>query len=337
MRTAIIFAASLAVISSPAFAQYSSPPYDLATTRDGSVLYFSAGAPSSSNTKIYRWSLDAGVTLFGDRPDFLQGEHLYGTELTDSGAVIYHAEPLCFTGTGPGFNNCTAGQTQVVIPNFPQFSVEGFLLISPNGRYGVFPSDSGMLWVDWFTGQEIQVPAGSQRIPIVSPPFFVNQHAVSNNGTFLLSTSYSVSVWSPSGFELLLPTPPNYSIDNASISSDGSTVVVVAGNIPFVFDLASGRQTGFPAGSQGGYLESFTLSDDGKRVAYLVNSQVMVANSDGTNATQITNVAAGVYSAQLSGDARYVYVVNRTPDPNTFQMQRYEVATGTVINIPGLP
>src|SRR6266446_3877129 len=100
MRSAVILLALLIAI--PAFAQVQ---YDLATTRDGSVLYFTYINPSTGlSTKIYRWSRYADVTLFGDRPDLAQapplfGAHLYGTEITEAGSVIYHAEPLCATGT----------------------------------------------------------------------------------------------------------------------------------------------------------------------------------------------------------------------------------------------
>jgi hypothetical protein len=85
MRIAVLLAVSLATF--PASAQYQ---YDLATTHDGSVLYFSNVDPSNIfNTKIYRWSHDTRVALFGDRPDLAQapphyGEHLYGTEITGS-------------------------------------------------------------------------------------------------------------------------------------------------------------------------------------------------------------------------------------------------------------
>ena len=179
MRIAALLALGSAL---PGFAQYHD---DLATTRDGSVLYFSYTSPSlAPSTRIYRWSQDAGVTLFGDRPDLaalppLFGQHLYGTQLTDDGSVLYHAEPLCATGTGPGFNTCTTGETQIVTPGLTPFTEAAFLLISPNGRYGVFtPFSNGGLWVDWWTGEQLQVDFHGMIVPQVTPPFSVNQHAV---------------------------------------------------------------------------------------------------------------------------------------------------------------
>ncbi len=352
MRIAIFLAAWIAAAAFPAFAQYQ---YDLATTRDGSVLYFSLIDPSIGlNTKIYRWSQDAGVALFGDRPDLAQvpphyGEHLYGTQITYDGTVLYHAEPLCVTGMGPGFNDCTWGETQAIIPNVPPFSVPGFLLISPNGRYGVFtPFNRGGLWVDWLTGEHMEVDFHKyQVIPNVTPPFSVNQHAVANNGSFLITAAGAdgLRVWSKDG-EIVLPVTDI--ARNAAISADGSTVAVTARdlNIPddptvptYVYDLPSGRRTKFA--------QPVSMSDDGQTVAYLTVdiyqspftiAQAMVARSDGTGARQITHVPDGIRSVLLSGDARFLYVVEGQPNlAASSRIRRYEIATGEVVDIPAVP
>ena len=340
-------AALLAAI--PAFAQYQ---YDLATTRDGSVLYFSSIDPSKNlDSKIYRWSRNEGVTLFADRPDLAQlpphfGQHLYGAEITAAGTLLYHAEPLCVTGTGPGFNDCTLGETQVVIPNLDPFSVGGFLLVSPNGRYGVFtPYGSGAMWVDFLTGEQIEVDFRNYNvIPNLAPPFAVNQHAVANNGSFLITAAGidGLRVWSKSGDTVL---PVNDIPRAATISTDGGTVAVTARDLnaddptipTYVYDLASGRRTRFP--------QPVSLSDDGQTVAYLStdvvsyqNAQAIVARSDGTGASQITNVPDGIRSVLLSGDARYLYVVAGNPYLSaTSRIQRYELATGAVEEIPPVP
>jgi hypothetical protein len=244
---------------------------------------------------------------------------------------------------GPGFNDCTLGQTQIVNPNVPQLSVPGFLLISPNGRYGVFsPYKSGALWVDWFTGEQIEVDFHTyQVIPNVAPPFYANPHAVANNGSFLITAAGSdgVRVWSKSG-DIVLPV--NDSARNATISADGSTVAVTARDLnsddptipTYVYDLASGRKTRFA--------QPVSLSDDGQTVAYLsadivpwANAQAIVARSDGTGVRQITNVPDGIRSVILSGDARYLYVVDGNPNLSTqSRIQRYEVATGAAEDIP---
>ena len=124
MRLSFVLVASLTVL--PAYAQRQ---YDLATTYDGSILYFSYAAAGTSDSQLYRWSRDSGPTLFGDRPDLVLlsphfGQHLYGTQITYAGSVLYHAEPLCFTGMGPGFNDCTIGQTQIVSPGQDPLAVE---------------------------------------------------------------------------------------------------------------------------------------------------------------------------------------------------------------------
>ncbi len=315
-------------------------------------MYFSYIDPSKSlNTRIYRWSRDAGVTLFADRPDLTQipphyGQHLYGAEITDSGTVLFHAEPLCVTGTGPGFNDCTLGETEVLITSLPPFSVGGFLLVSPNGRYGVFtPYGIGAMWVDFVTGEQIEVDFHSYNvIPAVSPPFSVNQHAIANNGSFLITAAGvdGLRVWSKTG-EIVLPITDI--TGSASISADGSTVAATARDpgsndpgIPaYVYDLASGRRTRFP--------QPVSMSEDGQTVAYLStdvfshqSAQAVVSRSDGTGAREVTSLPDGIRSLLLSGDARYLYVVAGNPFVSTpSRIQRYDLAAGAVDEIPPVP
>jgi hypothetical protein len=305
------------LIAVPAFCQVNTP-YDLASTYDGSTVYFSAVSPGDLNSRIYRWSADQGLRPFGDRPDLAQlppfyGEHLYGTHLTYEGSVLYHAERVCRTGLGPGFNGCDIGQTQVVDPNQPEFTLSAVLLVSPNGRYGVaVPYGSGGLWMDYVVGQQIQVDFKGQIIPAVTPPFSINQHAIANNCAFLITApgQTGVRVWSPTG-ETLLSTA-DY-LQHASISADGSKVAlnpfdVMYGDVrspTYVYDLSAVQAP--PAR----FSQFVSMSDDGKTVAYLSASpnlapyivQAMIANSDGTGARTITNLPHGASSLVLSGDA----------------------------------
>jgi hypothetical protein len=347
MRAATVLAAMLA--SFPAVAQYQ---YDLATTRDGSVLYFSQVVSAIDlSTRIYRWSPETGVTLFADRADVAQapplpGQHLYGTAVTDDGTVLYHAEPLCSTGTGPGFNNCTVGETFIVTPGHEQFSVPGFLLISPNGRYGVFtPYGKGGLWVDWWTGEEIEVDFQGRTIPNLSQPFWVNQHAIADNGSFLIDAAGApgLRIWSKTG-EIVLPLF-DY-IERASISADGGTVAVTAHDTregptspTYVYDLASGRRTKFAM--------PVSMSADGQTVAYLSadvnqppfeNARAVVARSDGTGAVLVTSTLEGVRSVLISPDARYLYVVIGNWYVSTSsQIERYDLSTGAIDRITAVP
>ena len=356
MRVAQIGAAFL--ISLQAFPQIV-PRYqfDLATTFDGSLLYFSGVFAGDANSRIYMWSRAAGLTLFADRPDLAElppryGEHLYGTQITYGGSVLYHAERLCWISIGGGINTCDIGQTQVVTPNLPQFMLSGFLLISPNGRYGVaVPYNSGGLWTDWFTGQQIEVDFKGQIIPNVTPPFSVNQHAVANNGSFLITAPglAGVRVWSPTG-EILLRTK-DY-VQQASISADGSTVALnpfdhTLGDVrspTYVYNLTAVTTNPTPTPVQ--FPQFVSMSDDGQTVAYLTASpnqppyivQAMIANSDGTGARQVTNLPNGAYSVLLSGDANYLYVVAANPNVTPLssagtQIQRYELATGVVDSV----
>lgn len=348
MRTALILACSLA-----AFAQQ---PKDLATTRDGAVLYFTRQyfAAHGLDSTIYRWSADAGVTVFAERPDLrppppaLGGAQLYGTQVTDGGAILFHAEPLCSTGLGPGFNTCTMGETQVMVPDREPFRVPAFLLVSPSGRYGVFaPYGKGALWTDWATGEEIEVEMESPyEIPGVAPPFSVNQYAVADNGSFLIKTTaggrVGLRVWSKRG-EVVLPATSV--IEFATISADGSTVAITAADPrnpspsspSQVHDLASGRVTGFPG--------RVSLSEDGKTVAYLsgepfqppYKAQAMVARADGSGARQVTNAPDAVFSALLSRDGRYLFVTAGSPFDGAPRIERYELSTGRMEPIPGIP
>lgn len=319
----------------PCAAQYHT---NLATTRDGSVLYFTYTPPTGLNTRIYRWTYETGTALFADGRD--RAEHLYGTQLTEDGTVLYHAEPLCSTGMGPGFNNCSVGETRAVVPDSQPFSTPGFLLVSPNGHYGVFaPYNTGGLWVDWVTGEQVEVDFHGSIVPNVSPPFSVNQHAIANNGIFLITAPglAGVRVWSKDG-EILLPAT-DY-IESAAISADGSTVAMAwhdSSNGPtsptHVYHLQSGSEHTFA--------QSVSLSDDGQMVAYpsadlfsFTVAQAMVARFDGTSPRKTTNNPAGIRSVLLSGDAHYLYVVAGTRET---RIQRYDLTTAAVDDIPAVP
>ena len=92
MRITLFFMASLAAMAQQQL--------DLAASRDGSVLYFTSDSfgLNGRNSKIYRWSYnERKISLFGDQ--IVHGAHLYGTQLTDAGSVLYHVEPPCSTGT----------------------------------------------------------------------------------------------------------------------------------------------------------------------------------------------------------------------------------------------
>jgi len=54
----------------PALAQEFAFPTGLATTYDGSVLYFSNSTGKVINSKIYRWTEDAGLTVFAQQPGY---------------------------------------------------------------------------------------------------------------------------------------------------------------------------------------------------------------------------------------------------------------------------
>jgi len=63
----------------------------------------------------------------------------------------------------------------------------------------------------------------------------------------------------------------------------------------------------------------------------------MVAHSDGSAARVVTNVADGVRSVLLSGDAHYLYVV----EGNSYiviqsRIQRFDLTTGAIVDIPAV-
>lgn len=325
--------------------------HDLAPAHDGAVLYFSYFRPEKNfGTKIFRWTATSGVELFADRPDLAEKpplfrSHLYGADTTYSGTVIFHAEPACSTGTGPGFNTCSIGETQIVHPGQMPFSVEGFLLISPNGRYGVFATfEDRALWVDWVTGEEKEVAMPFQNVANVSPPFSVNQHAVANNGSFLIAGGDRVRVWSKDG-EIVLRTTERARA--TAISADGSTVAITAREpgdqsevVPtYVYSLATGSRRKF----ESSYV---SMSGDGQVVAYLngnperpfAQSQAVIARN-GQPDRQITNAPEGVRSVVLSEDGRYLFAAigDNFGDERSFRIERRHLETGAVDVLPAVP
>ncbi len=337
MRPAVFLAATLAAL--PAHAQFTELPYDLATTPDGSALYFTVPAPPGGNEQIFRWTPATETVLFADRSDLSQGTQLparlYGTQLTSGGAVVYHAELACPVGPGGASgNHCPIGQTVIVGPHAAPLTLAGYLLISPNGRYGVFapykPDWSTVLWVDWNTGDEIEVGLAPGSLPATIPGLDASQHGIANNGSFLIRTGTGLKVWSPAGIRVL---PLGDTPTTAALSADGSTV-----GLPYcdrgslhppacVIDVASGRITHFPPGG-------VSLSADGQTIAYLTvdpqqppytNARAMVARTDLTEPRAIANSPDGVRSVLLSGDGRVLYVVTGAVYPGPFHLLRYEL------------
>lgn len=255
---------------------------------------------------------------------------------------MFHAEAGCATGTGPGFNTCSIGETQIQHPGQAPFTVEGFLLISPNGRYGVSATfENRATWMDWVTGEEIAVEMPFQSVANVSPPFSVNQHAIANNGAFLITGGDRVRVWSKAG-EMVLHTTDL--VRFATISADGSTVAVITRGpedrnevVPtYVYSLASGARRKFES-------SSVSMNGDGSVIAYwngnpdqpFSRSQVVIARN-GVAEKQITNAPEGVRSAVLSEDGRLVFVAigdNFGPEKN-FRIERHNLETGAVDVLP---
>ena len=127
---------------------------DLATNRDGSVLYFSSplrlkGSEQFPWPKIFHWSRQEGVKLYQQRDagTIITGYgwgssapyRLIAPSVAANGAVAFTGVRDCTFGTPCG-TSIEKYQSTIRIPGRPDQFLEGSATLSPNGRYALLIS-----------------------------------------------------------------------------------------------------------------------------------------------------------------------------------------------------
>jgi uncharacterized protein (TIGR03437 family) len=360
MRTIIL----LLFAGLPMLAQFSG----LATTTDGSQLYFSStlrlrGSTESDAPKIFQhgtnFSLFREVLRDNSVPDNLSNYYeLIEPQVSGDGAIVaYTSTPECYDLPTV---NCQIQYLPNVVGTSPiptHALPFGHARLSPDGRYlatcCLADQISPQLNIfDFATGQSFALPGqlGGDGL-----------QAFADGGMVMSSDdtdSVSIIRRTASGWDNGTIVTLNQTGLETRLSRDGSTILYV--NVGqglenytayplqlIVHSIASGQETVLetvtvPAsvinfgGTDGGCCLSPWISDDGKVALYLAPLEsggpleVFVQNTDGSGRRSIANLPEGFNATTLSGDGKVAYAA--TP---LGRLLRIDVESGATSQLSG--
>ena len=317
-RTAILL-----VLALPLAAQFQ----HLATTADGSVLYFSISLPfrdigAPHQGRIYRWDAARGIHVFAERtneggPTLSNHYDLSGPSVTASGdSVAFTGRRDCRIGTPCAVNPQTEGVVQPVAGGPFLFQDRGVIHLSRNGRYALM---SGFLfgdvtWVDLATGQKRTTPRGSSTFDLGS--------RIADDGSYLVPPITGGLVLWTQDSERTLPTSARPFA--AVFSANGATAVYESAaerGLPrriYSIDIATGRETLLLIGDETVRgPATMSVSGDGRRVLLLASEAadraeqwIVLIDAEGSRGSWHTYIEEGFRHAILSGDGRVIFAVS---------------------------
>jgi len=309
----------------------------LATTFDGSVLYYSnsqplrgSGAPYQG--RIFRWDAEQGVRLFAETvasvdqdPSSLPivvGVPVFTTNMYDLYSPVTSADGSVVAWKGEAYCNCC--QSCYL---YPHASTEisfrgvrgkfvgnwGTFHLSANGRYGLITDGTVTEYWD-LTNDTGSVIYGAEA-PKVLPG---GRRLVTDDGAAVISDSRSIVLWTPTRQQRLLAQGRTL-----AASRDGRTVIYSEWgsgvDIPdpiYSLDTATNRKTLLFSGPTD--VTASSVSDDAKRLLLLVPEEgdpfvkrwLFLINSDGSGARWFNYSEQGYREGILSGDGRTIFVVS---------------------------
>jgi uncharacterized protein (TIGR03437 family) len=324
MRAALIFLAAI-----PALAQFSG----LATTTDGSQLYFSSpmqltgSADTSSYPKIFRYdgahfslyATLAKVTSTAPPPQA-------GPTITSN----YYALAYPFvSGNGAttgyvGYADCTGCSYDRVLPAQTtfQFAGAGGELVLPrqcnlntSGRFALCQVETGS---PFNPAPAVLIDlASAQTIAFLQTFCWGNPHYMTTNGSVLLYNSSGLALWSAvSGTQSVAVAVPPYGGGCPMISGDGSLIVHVNNTSLSMFNVATHTDTPLvlnPVLGEDDYvIQIFAISDDARWILAEIfdgsAQQLDIVDSTTGSVKQLTFGPDGIQAATLSGDGTTAYL-----------------------------
>ncbi len=319
---------------------------DLATTDDGTVLYFSTpyrlkGSSDVGYSKIFRYTdnefqlfREIAFMSFGTDTNFYLASR--PSVSGDGTTVAYTATRDCFGGShclyfayNQGFMASATGTDKNLGP--------GMLTLSPDGRYVLFSAMGGQTepydvgWSDLSQGTVVSL-AGSSALPIGD-----GRQGIANGGTVLLSDSQGPLLWNQGHTQRLsfsaTPGQARLSADSQEIVYEG---VSGAGNYELhTYYVASGQDLILATGpavptapqSQNSYFHS-SLNKDGSLVAYVLNNQLVVQATHTLGVRSLVSSADGFTDVVISGNGNVVYAVTGSD-----RLLRADVTSGAVTEL----
>lgn len=319
---------------------------DLATTDDGSVLYFSTpyrlkNSSDVGYSKIFRYTngefqlfREIAFMSFGSDTNFYLARRpsVSGDGIT----VVYTATRDCFGGShclyfayNQGFMASATGTDKNLGP--------GMLTLSPDGRYVLFSAMGGQFephdvgWSDLSQGAVVSL-AGLSALPIGD-----GRQAIANGGTVLLTDSQGPLLWNQGRVQRLSfsATPIQ-----ARLSADSQEIVYEAVSSDFHYELhsyyvptgrdlilATGPAVSADSSNQNPGLHP-SLTKDGSVVAYALNQQLVVQGTHTLSAFPLLSAADGITDVVISGNGNLVYAVTGSD-----RLLRADVTSGAVTEL----
>jgi uncharacterized protein (TIGR03437 family) len=308
---------------------------DLATSDDGSILYFSSAQRldrATQNLYLKLFRMDAtGIHLHAQQaPGEDLGRttsnfyELAGADVSADGTVLaYTASRPCYGGSGcipvERFQGHITG-----LPGQSGLIFTGRVRISRNARYAVtfgasaFFNNPGAQLVDLQTNQTAALPRGYN----VGGS---GRRCVALDGTVVVSSGVQLALWRTSGVQTLANSQPPVE----PMINDAATLVIyeTTGAAPqlIAYDVNAARETILAAGASPFHA---AMNGDGSLILFLNHSQAWIVRGDGAGSRRLTSDPDGIAEAALTGNGRIAYAIT-----GAGRILRIDVVPGTVTEL----
>jgi uncharacterized protein (TIGR03437 family) len=317
---------------------------DLATTDDGSVLYFSTpyrlrGSTDVGYSKIFRYAnnefqlfREIGLTSDGVDTNFYLAGH--PSVSGDGRTIVYTASRGCVGGShclffvyNRGFVASASGADRILS--------DGTLTLSPDGRYVLISATGNpyaqydAAWSDLSKGAVINLSG----LSVIGD----GRQGIANGGTILLSDNQGPLLWNQGQIQRLsfsaTPTQARLSADPQEIIYEAAPV---GGNYELhSYFVATGQDqilaTGAGAPADSRNLTSYfhpSLTNDGFLVAYVLYNQLVVQATHTLGVRQLVLAAEGFTDLVISGSGNLVYAVTSSD-----RLLRADVTSGAITEL----
>ena len=315
---------------------------DLATTDDGSTLYFASavrptGSSLSLHSKIYRWTTRSGVLVFAEEAsERFDGcvqqffYELHAPQVSADGGIT------AYTGTRPSSSGkfCPPeepNEAVISLADNHSLKLPGAVALSRNGRYAITvpmdaQTDEYHLVTDLTTGQT----------SVVYGAFNGEASHVTDAGAVISAERTAIVVAERDGRTRMLQT--QQAVDGAVIDRTGRTIVYTTQLGPSnpariaAVDGLTGKETQLAVGFAFGILG---ISADGATVYYTesipsntrVEVYVYAIDTAGVNRQTVIKIQDPVTGAVMSGDGRVVFASSGG------RLLRFDTVSGAVTEI----
>ncbi len=212
------------------------------------------------------------------------------------------------TFSGPGQNTAPhylAAATVLITPA-GETDTPGIVRLSPNGQYAFAALEHGATLTDLETGAvtPVRVPASPYGIGGIGV-----SRTVANDGTAVFLVNWVLVIARANGDVETVAArfPAEGGIDAASTVAYATALASTDSEIipPRLVALDVRSRTEVELAKGGA--DTFSMSDDGRRVAYVQAGTLYVVNTDGSGLSAVTDATVKLTAAVLSGNGKVAY------------------------------